>query len=251
MKTVGEDTAGWEKMQSHYKDEKMSREGKTHQEGSILLTSVVLFLSPPSLSLRRHNASWHRKVYPELNPTISDIAKGQPSFCLSHTLLLMREKSVGCDVCNYPCYWVFVFSVEGRSLTSLMMLVQSDTSVCVLVCVCVLGLKCWLPAMWISCNCESILGNDNHNASITETKLIMRRSFLKLLSWLVFITSQNLWSCSFFLTTFSLYFTFWRIPTSKLSCQWVWLVVEYTAVQSHNAWLRLLLKGSEGSAATL
>lgn len=114
MKTVGEDTAGWEKMQSHYKDEKMSR-GKTHQEGSLLLTSVVLFRSPPSLSLRRHNASWHLKVYPELNPTISDIAKGQLSFCLSHTLLLMREKSGGCDVCNYPCYWVFVFTVEGRS----------------------------------------------------------------------------------------------------------------------------------------
>lgn len=83
MKTVGEDTAGWEKMQSHYKDEKMSREGKTHQEGSLLLTSVVLFRSPPSLSLRRHNASWHLKVYPELNPTISDIAKGQLSF--THT----------------------------------------------------------------------------------------------------------------------------------------------------------------------
>lgn len=180
-------------MQSHYKDEKMSREGKTHQEGSLLLTSVVLFLSPPSLSLRRHNASWHLKVYPELNPTISDIAKGQLSFSLSHTLLLMREKSGGCDVRNYPCYWVFVFSVEGRSqilcvchcLISLMMLLQSDTSVCVCWCVSVcwfhLGLKCWLPA--ISCNCESILGNDNHKASITETKLIvsMRRSFLKLL----------------------------------------------------------------------
>lgn len=224
MKTVGEDTAGWEKMQSHYKDEKMSREGKTHQEGSLLLTSVVLFRSPPSLSLRRHNASWHLKVYPELNPTISDIAKGQLSFCLSHTLLLMREKSGGCDVCNYPCYWVFVFTVEGRSqivcvchfLTSLMMLLQSDTSVCVLVCVCVLGLKCWLPAMWISCNCESILGNDNHNASITETKLIMRRSFLKLLSWLVFITSQNLWSCSFFNYFFSLLYILKN--TNKQAC---------------------------------